>query len=444
MPFLSIVFIALSLSMDAFAASITCGLSIRKRRLHSALLTGGLFGLFQALMPALGWLIGRWASRWIGAFDYWIAFGLLLFVGGHMILQAVQPDDPDADDGKPLSLKTLLMLAVATSIDAFAVGITLSLLGVSILQPVLVIGAVTFLVSMAGFGIGCKTGTFNQAKMEIAGGVVLVGLGVKILVENLVAQEVLFMETQHVWFALALTLAAGLATGIGSLMALFGKRSGARRFSFFTGLSTGLLLWIAFRELLPTSSQTLLPLVGFFPAILITALVDHLVPPFGNPHEPTRIEALSAEPAGRRTGMPAALAIGLHSFPEGLAVFVAVLHTPRPVALGAALALALHNIPEGISAALPLYHATGSRAKACFFSALTGLAEPLAALLAYTLLHRFLNDPPTVLLTAGSAGILVFIALDGLLPAARLFGKAHHALAGIVVGLLAAALLSLL
>jgi ZIP family zinc transporter len=142
--------------------------------------------------------------------------------------------------------------------------------------------------------------------------------------------------------------------------------------------------------------------------------------------------------------MPAALAILAHSFPEGLAVFIAALHTPVPVAVGAAVALALHNIPEGVTTALPMYHATGSRAKACGFSSLTGLAEPLGALIVYTLTYRFLNDAALGILTAAGAGIMVFIALDGLLPAARVFGRYHHAIAGVLLGMLTAAALSLL
>ncbi|NOU35549.1 MAG: ZIP family metal transporter [Kiritimatiellaceae bacterium] len=258
----------------------------------------------------------------------------------------------------------------------------------------------------------------------------------------------MFTDSQTVWFAFGLTLAAGMATGIGSLLAFFTRRSGARRFSFFLGVSTGLLLWIAFRQMLPSAGNDLgstFPMMAaFFGGLLITALIDKLVPTFGNPHEPHRIEDFAGTPAFRRTGMPAALAIVAHSFPEGLAIFVVALHAPAPVAIGAAIALALHNIPEGIATALPMYHATGSRAKACGFSSLTGLAEPLGALIVYTLLYQFMSDRALDLLTAASAGIMVFIALDGLLPAARVYGKYHHAVWGVLTGMLAAAALSLL
>lgn len=446
MPILSILLIALGLAIDAFAVSVTSGIVIKNLKVRHALLLGATFGLFQAIMPVLGWAVGQWAYRFISAVDYWIAFGLLLFVGGHMMIQSMQPDDEGTGPKNPLHLPTLLTLAVATSMDAFAIGISLSMLRVSIVQPVLIIGLVTFALSFAGVYFGQLFGHFSEKKMEIFGGLILIGLGTKILIGHLIKNYSLFAGSQTVWFALGLTLAAGLATGIGSLLALFTQRSGARRFSFFLGFSTGILLWIAFRQILPQTEQELgrgLSSAWFFVGFLMTALIDRLVPDFGNPHEPLRIEDLKETPPFRRTGMPAALAMVAHSFPEGLALFVIALHAPVPVAVGAAIALALHNIPEGIATALPMYHATGSRAKACGFSALTGLAEPLGALIAYTLFHRFISGETQGILVAAGAGILVFAALDGLLPAARVYGKYHHAVYGIAAGMLAAAALTL-
>jgi len=448
MPILAILLIALGLAMDAFAVSITSGITIKNLKARHALGVGAAFGIFQAVMPGLGWWLGQWAHQWISVVDYWIAFGLLLFVGGHMIIQAMQPNDEETGQKNPLHLPTLLMLALATSIDAFAIGISLSMLRVSIVQPVIIIGLVTFALSFAGVYFGRLFGHLNEKKMEVAGGLVLIGLGTKMLLDHLIENHEMFESSQTVWFAFGLTLAAGLATGIGSLLALFTRRTGERRFSFFLGISTGLLLWLAFRQLMPLAeadlSGTLIPSISFFTGFLVVALIDRLIPDFGNPHEPMRIEDLKENPDFRRTGMPALLGIVLHSFPEGLAIFVVALHAPVPIAIGAAIALALHNIPEGIATALPMYHATGSRAKACVFSSLTGLAEPLGALLAYTLLYRFICEAALGILTAAGAGILVFIALDGLLPAARAYGKHHHAVYGVLVGMLAALGLTLL
>jgi ZIP family zinc transporter len=445
MPLISILLIALGLAMDAFAVSITSGITIKNLRARHALLVGAAFGIFQAVMPVLGWLLGQWAYRFISTVDYWIAFGLLLFVGGHMIITALQPDE---EEGKknPLHLPTLLTLAVATSIDAFAIGISLSMLRISIFMPVLIIGLVTFGLSFAGVYFGRLFGHLNEKKMEVAGGLVLIGLGAKMLIEHLIDHHELFEGAHSVWLAFGLTLAAGLATGIGSLLAFFTRESRTRRAALLYGVSAGMLLWTAFRKLMPIADLDLtgghLSAAAFFTGFLVTALIDRLVPDFGNPHEPMRIEDLGESPAFRRTGMPAALAIAVHSFPEGLALFIAALHTPVPVAIGAAIALALHNIPEGIATARPMYHATGSRAKACVFSSLTGLAEPFSALIAYTLFHRFMSGKTLGLLTAAAAGIFVFIALDGLLPAARVFGKYHHAVYGVLAGMLLAAALA--
>lgn len=445
MPLLSILLIALGLAMDAFAVSITSGITIKNLKARHALLVGAAFGIFQAGMPVLGWLMGRWTYSLFSAVDYWIAFGLLLFVGGHMILQALQPEEEDRPQN-PLHPPTLITLAVATSIDAFAIGISLSMLQVSIWTPVLLIGLVTFALSFAGVYFGRWLGHFNKRKMEVAGGGILIGLGTNMLIDHLVECYELFQHPNPVWFAFGLTLAAGLATGIGSLLALFTRKSHTRRASLIFGVSGGLLLWTAFRNLLPIAERNLanphLATLLFFGGFLLTALLDRLVPDFGNPHEPMLIEELVGNPDFRRTDMPAALAIGVHSFPEGLAVFIVALYAPAPVAVAAAAGLALHNIPEGISTALPMFHATGSRAKACLFSSLTGLAEPLSALLVYTLAHRVLDEETLSGLSAIAAGILVFIALDGLLPAARVYGKYHHALMGILLGMLIAAALS--
>jgi len=264
---LSILLIALGLAMDAFAVSITSGITIKNLKARQALLIGAAFGIFQAVMPVLGWALGQWAYRFISTVDYWIAFSLLLFVGGHMIITAMQPEDED-DPKNPLHLPTLLTLAVATSIDAFAIGVSLSMLRVAILTPVLIIGLVTFALSVAGVYFGHLFGHFNEKKMEVAGGLILIGLGTKMLIEHLIENHEIFESSTTIWFAFALTLAAGLATGIGSLIALFSRQTAKRRFSFFLGISTGLLLWIAFRQMIPIAEADLdgqlIPAIGFF------------------------------------------------------------------------------------------------------------------------------------------------------------------------------------
>ena len=184
MTFGSIFLIAGALSMDALAVAIARGISVRRRRLRQALRVALFFGLFQALMPMIGWLAGRELQGFISGLDHWVAFGLLVFVGGKMIVESFRPKDMTGETG-PEGLLTLLLLAAATSIDALAVGLSLSLLNAPIVGPALLIGLVTFSLSLAGGLIGSRAGHFCGNKVEALGGLILVGIGVKILIEHL-------------------------------------------------------------------------------------------------------------------------------------------------------------------------------------------------------------------------------------------------------------------
>lgn len=184
MDILTVLSIAVGLSMDAFAVSITSGVAIKDLRPVHALKIALFFGAFQAIMPVIGWLAGLGMRSFISGFDHWVAFGLLLFVGGKMIWESrsMEEDKPKSD---PLGNTVLLLLAIATSIDALAVGLTFSLLNVSIAVPVLIIGLVTFGLSFAGVLIGKKAGHLFENKIEIVGGLILIGIGCKILFEHL-------------------------------------------------------------------------------------------------------------------------------------------------------------------------------------------------------------------------------------------------------------------
>lgn len=183
MDWISIIIVALGLAMDAFAVSITSGFTLHRCRVRHALFIALAFGAFQAIMPVIGWAGGMALRTLLQALDHWIAFGLLLFIGGKMIWESRQL--PEQSPCNPLHPKTLLLLAVATSIDALAVGVTFAFLNITLIGAVLVIGAVTFVLSFAGVYIGTHFGHLFEKKMELAGGVVLIGIGVKILVEHL-------------------------------------------------------------------------------------------------------------------------------------------------------------------------------------------------------------------------------------------------------------------
>ena len=184
---MELVLIGVGLSMDAFAVALCKGLSMHRVNYAHAAVIALFFGVFQALMPLIGWVLGTQFARYITSVDHWIAFALLGYIGGKMIWDALHeaPETaPCAGEGR-LDLKELLMLAVATSIDALAVGITFAFLQVSILPAVATIGLITFALSFAGVAVGNRFGTRFQKKAEIAGGVVLVLIGLKILLEHL-------------------------------------------------------------------------------------------------------------------------------------------------------------------------------------------------------------------------------------------------------------------
>ena len=180
---LTLLLIALGLSMDAFAVSISNGITIQRQRANHALKIGIFFGSFQALMPLIGWSAGLSFRELISGVDHWIAFGLLSFIGCKMIYESRKMGG-QGKETKPLSFPTLLLLSVATSIDALAVGISFALLDISIVTPILVIGAVTFVLSFFGVMTGSKIGHFFEKKIEILGGLILIGIGIKILIEH--------------------------------------------------------------------------------------------------------------------------------------------------------------------------------------------------------------------------------------------------------------------
>ena len=187
MEVFTIIVIAVGLAMDAFAVSVAAGAAERKLHIRHAMRMAVFFGAFQAIMPLIGWLAGERFKDSIAAYDHWVAFGLLALVGGKMIFESFKlkkAKDPAVD---PSSILVVLTLAVATSIDALAVGVTLSLVTDSILFAVLMIGIITFALSLAGIRIGMKVGHFFENKIEIFGGIILLLIGIKILLEHLIA-----------------------------------------------------------------------------------------------------------------------------------------------------------------------------------------------------------------------------------------------------------------
>lgn len=185
MSIISILMIGLGLAMDALAVSITIGInSNKKSKIKMAFKAALFFGSFQAIMPFIGWAVGRNFTKYIEMMDHWIAFILLAIIGGKMICEALKGEE--SEEEKTYSNKTLLILAIATSIDALAVGISFAFLNVNILLAILIIGVVTFVLSFIAVYVGEKLGEMFKSRAEIFGGVVLILIGLKILIEHLV------------------------------------------------------------------------------------------------------------------------------------------------------------------------------------------------------------------------------------------------------------------
>ena len=185
MTFLEILLIGAALSMDAFAVSVCKGLAMKKVKYGHAAVIGLYFGGFQALMPVIGWLGGSYAKNYIEKYDHWIAFGLLLLIGSNMIREALKEEEEEKEGEFRLDHKELLLMAVATSIDALAVGIALAMDDVNIWSAASVIGITTFVLSFIGVSLGGKLGEKFESKAQIAGGIVLICIGIKILAEHM-------------------------------------------------------------------------------------------------------------------------------------------------------------------------------------------------------------------------------------------------------------------
>lgn len=263
------------------------------------------------------------------------------------------------------------------------------------------------------------------------------------------------MELNNILLAILLTTFAGLSTGIGSAIAFVAKRTNTKLLTLSLGFSAGVMIYISFVEILQEAKDVfitqlgdfqgnLYTIVSFFGGMLFIALIDKFIPTFENPHEIRSIEAMDNQTEAARfkklyrMGLLTALAVAVHNFPEGIATFMSVINDPT-LGVAIAIAIAIHNIPEGIAISVPIYYATGSRRKAFFYSFLSGVSEPVGAILAYLVLMPFMHGANAEIIfgtiMAGVAGIMVFISLDELLPSAKEYGEHHIAVWGLTGGM---------
>lgn len=253
------------------------------------------------------------------------------------------------------------------------------------------------------------------------------------------------MDAPAILTAFILTALAGLSTGIGSLIAFVAHRTNKKFLCFSLGLSAGVMIYVSFMEMMPSAKEELVSafgdrmgilylLLAFLGGMGLITLIDFLVPESGNPHEIHGVEDMNKKDPLHRVGFIVALSIAIHNFPEGIATFTTALGSLE-VAIPISIAIAIHNIPEGIAISVPIYHSTGSRKKAFVYSFLSGLAEPVGALIAYLFLMPFWTPSVNGIILAVVSGIMVFISLDELLPSAEKYGEHHISIAGLVAGM---------
>ncbi len=277
------------------------------------------------------------------------------------------------------------------------------------------------------------------------------------------------MDSSRILFAFSITLIAGLATGIGGLIAFFARRTKTTFLAFSLGFSAGVMIFISFTEILTKSGDLMrisynadtaawLTFLSFVAGIALSAVIDKILPSEGNPHELKRVEQMNPgtrdpdkpecqgrkqqrygrtalrDPKLMRIGMFTAIAIGVHNFPEGIATFMSAM-SDVTVGISIAVAVAIHNIPEGIAVSVPVFYATGSKRKALLWSVLSGFSEPIGAIAGYFILTLFNSDISLGYVFGMVAGIMVYIAFDELLPAAHKYGKHHVAIYGLISGM---------
>lgn len=257
-------------------------------------------------------------------------------------------------------------------------------------------------------------------------------------------------DSSTILFAFLLTCFAGLSTGVGSALAFFTKRTNTKFLSIALGFSAGVMIYVSMTEILNKANDSLssvlgekpgawMTALGFFVGIGLIMVIDNLLPQANNPHEAHTVEEMDGKSAHHtqklmRMGMFTALALAIHNFPEGIATFTAALTNPN-LGVAIAVAVAIHNIPEGIAVSVPIFYATGSRKKAFLYSFSSGLAEPVGAIIAFFILRNFLNEAVFGFIFAAVAGIMIYISVDELLPAAKEYGEHHLSIYGLIAGM---------
>lgn len=418
MRLFELLLLAVGLAMDAFAVSICKGLSVRKATIKESLICGIWFGVFQGLMPLLGFLVGSGFERFIRIAAPWIAFILLSLIGLNMIREAFSDDEEETAD---FGFKTMFLMAVATSIDALAVGITFVAVPVTALPvgrlgntlfAALVIAVITFVISAAGVKIGNLFGSRYRSGSEVMGGTILLFLGLRALINTLDPSG--SMSASDALLGMLVPLAG---TVLGAAF-VFSRRShlSDRMRAILAGGTAGIMLSIsvwgmietAARELADLAKPVVLPVfLGFWAGILLQYLLDRLVP-----HTHAFVEVTEGPESGLKPETKLMLAEVIHHVPEGIALgAIYAAHSMNAglvsslTALALALALAIQNFPEALFVSLPIREKGTGRDTSFLMGVVSGVPIPILGALTLILMVLFPAALPYVMSLAGGAMI---------------------------------------
>ena len=422
MGLIELLLLAAGLSMDAFAVSICKGIETKKAGFKQIMLCGIWFGCFQGLMPLTGYILGSRLEFIINRIAPWLAFILLLVIGVNMIREAFSSDEEETRAG--FDVRSMFILAVATSIDALAVGITFVAVPVTLIDAsalintvigCLIITATTFVFSSFGVGIGNVFGTRFKSGAEAAGGFVLVFIGLKILLEHLGVLE--FMGNTDVLFGLLIPF---LGTVLGSALVYITDAEIKEGFKLImTGMAGGIMMACSMWTLLyPSIRQggVITAAVGFIMGIGFQYLLDKAVP-----HTHVFTQAEEGPASGLKYSFRVMLSEVIHHVPEGMAVgimFAGSLNDAYDISLAAALALtigiAVQNVPEGIFVSTPIRSGGEEKSKSFLMGVISGVVEPLLGIAMVILVTAFPGILLFVMAIAG--GAIAFLVIEENIP----------------------------
>lgn len=423
MGLFELLLLAVGLSMDAFAVSICKGLAVKKITAKEYLLCGVWFGGFQGLMPLIGYLVGSRFERFISVVAPWVAFILLALIGGNMIKEAFAPPE----EVKPeFDVKTMFMMAVATSIDALAVGITFVAVPVkvfakegfaNVIFAVLVIAVTTCIISMIGVKIGHIFGTRYKSGSEIMGGTILIFIGLRALLSHLDRSQAL--SDSETIFGMLIPL---IGTLLGAAVVYAKKNELTKDLRMIlVGLTSGIMISIAVWGMIEPAVKgvsgdvktgIILVVVCFCGGVLLQYILDSVIP-----HTHAYADLTEGPKCGLDTGMKVMLTEVIHHIPEGIALgaiyaghFLETAWISASTALVLAIAIAIQNIPEALFVSLPLREKGTNTGKAFFMGVVSGMPIPLLGIITVILALLFPSILPYVMALAG--GALIYTTVE--------------------------------